>query len=501
MTEESKSTESAAPIGQLVRFRNWLSFAGMVLAASALGAFVLLFLLDLFSEHSNPYTGILAYVVAPGFLLAGMAMTLLGYILETRRIKRDGVGSRTAFIWHVDLTRKRDRRVLVMFLLGSTGFLFLTAFGSYETYHLMETNNFCGKTCHTPMEPEFEAYQHSPHAQVACVDCHIGPGAAAYVKVKLNGVKQMYHAVAGDFERPIKIKSQNLRLTDQTCQDCHWAQKHHGNKVKSYRHFLADEENTPFTVNMVLKLGGSDPLYGPVEGIHAHMDPTKRIEYMPVDETLAEIPWIRVTDKDGKVTEYRSEGFEGEVSADMVRTMGCIDCHNRPAHRFIAPNDSVDRAIATGVVDVTIPSVKLHMVEALTGNYATREEAQEKIKSYLKEAYPDDERVDGLIAEALAIYAKNFYPEMKTDWSVHPDFIGHKNTMGCFRCHDGAHVAADDTPIKSSGCNDCHIIVSQGSGEELKDVKPEGHDAFLHVDSEYEDYDCSSCHTGKNQEE
>ena len=154
----------------------------MVLAVAALGAFFLLFFMDLFAKHANPYTGILAYVVAPMFLLAGLAIVLLGYILETRRIRKGGVDRRTEFIWHVDLSRKRDRRILVLFLGGSVGFLFLTALGSYETYHLMETNSFCGETCHTPMEPEYKAYQHSAHAQVDCVACHIGPGTKAYIR-------------------------------------------------------------------------------------------------------------------------------------------------------------------------------------------------------------------------------------------------------------------------------------------------------------------------------
>ena len=48
--------------------RNWLSLAGAVLSASAFFAFLLLFAIDLFAHNGNPYMGILAYVVAPGFL-------------------------------------------------------------------------------------------------------------------------------------------------------------------------------------------------------------------------------------------------------------------------------------------------------------------------------------------------------------------------------------------------------------------------------------------------
>ena len=54
--------------------------------------------------------------------------------------------------------------------------LLSTARGSYRTYEFTESVTFCGETCHKIMTPEFTAYQESPHARVACVQCHIGPG-------------------------------------------------------------------------------------------------------------------------------------------------------------------------------------------------------------------------------------------------------------------------------------------------------------------------------------
>nr|MCU0752907.1 hypothetical protein [Akkermansiaceae bacterium] len=154
MSEESTSTP--AP-GRLNRLRNWLSLAGMVLVA-----------VDLFATHANPYMGILAYVVAPMFFFMGLGLVILGYILETRRIRKGVPRKEGALVLRVDLSRKRDRQLMAAFVLGSIGFLLLTAFGSYETYHLMETNSFCGQACHTPMEPQFSAHQHSSHAQVDC---------------------------------------------------------------------------------------------------------------------------------------------------------------------------------------------------------------------------------------------------------------------------------------------------------------------------------------------
>jgi hypothetical protein len=498
MNEETPGT--AAP-GRFNRLRNWLSLAGMVLCASAIFAFFLLVAVDLFATHANPYMGILAYVVAPMFFFMGLGLVILGFILETRRIRKGKPRKESALVLRVDLSRKRDRQMMGAFVLGSIGFLLLTAFGSYETYHLMETNSFCGEACHTPMEPEYKAYQHSAHAQVDCVACHIGPGTTAYIRTKLNGVKQLYHQIRGDYERPIQILNPNLRLAQETCQTCHWSQKHFGDVPKTFKHFLADENNTPFTVQMVLKVGGSDPVHGPVEGIHSHMNVSNKIEFIHLDEHRLEIPWVRVTNADGKVTEYRKEGFTDDISKHTIRAMDCMDCHNRPSHKFLSPNDAVDRSLAMGRIDPSIPWAKKNVVTALAAPYSTREEAQQKIGDSLRAAYPDDKRVDSLIAEAKKIYSNNFFPEMKADWRAHPDFIGHKDTNGCFRCHDGQHFAADGkTSIKGSDCNACHLIVAQGAGEELEKVNRKGYD-FFHVDSEYSEPNCAECHNGQMQEE
>src|SRR5690242_6177215 len=58
--------------------RNWISLAGLVLMASSIFAFVLLFFLDSLAYSSNPYVGILTFLVAPAFFAAGLTMTLFG---------------------------------------------------------------------------------------------------------------------------------------------------------------------------------------------------------------------------------------------------------------------------------------------------------------------------------------------------------------------------------------------------------------------------------------
>ena len=324
-------------------FRNWLSWSGMVLAASALFAFCLLFAIDLIASHPNPYVGILAYLIAPLFFLLGIFLTFLGAIIRWRT-RRRAVQAAEPLAIKIDLSRPRDRRILALFGFGSMAFLFVTALGSYETYQYTESVGFCGKTCHLPMTPQFVAYQHTAHASVECVACHVGPGAAAYFKTKLNGVKQLYHTVRNDFDRPIYLPT-DMRPAQAICEQCHWPKKYVGNVDRTFQHYLSDEKNTPFAVRLLLNVGGGDPSNGPVGGIHWHMNIANKIEYIATDEQLLKIPWVRMTNAQGGTTEYRDPDFKDDLSKYQVRRMSCLDCHSRPAHKVHTPNEAVDLAL------------------------------------------------------------------------------------------------------------------------------------------------------------
>jgi hypothetical protein len=165
-------------------FRNWVSLCGFVVVIGSAFSFLLLLLLEAMSHFSNPYVGILTYLVAPSFTVIGLALAAFGAFLRHRQIVR---ASGPFAPLRIDLTRKRDRRLFGLFLAGGVLFLLVSAIGSYQTYHYTESVQFCGQACHGVMKPEFVTYSHSPHARVACADCHIGKGAAWYVRSKLSG--------------------------------------------------------------------------------------------------------------------------------------------------------------------------------------------------------------------------------------------------------------------------------------------------------------------------
>lgn len=471
---------------------NWLSLAGIVMILGSFFAFLLLFLLDVLAHSANPYVGILTYLVAPGFTALGVAMVVVGVLWQRARGLKEGLPAPQI---QIDLGRARDRRIFAMFLGGSAVFMVVTAVLSYHSYHFTESVVFCGQACHIVMQPEMTTYQRGSHARVSCAECHIGPGAGWYVRSKLSGLRQVYATAFDKYPRPIPTPIENLRPAKDTCEQCHWPAKFVGNLDRTYDYFLSDETNTAFSIRMTMKVGGGDPAHGPVGGIHWHVNPGNRVEYLASDHGRQTIPWVRVTDAQGRVTEFTSPGFTNAVAGADVRTMDCMDCHNRPAHRYEPPSDAVNMAIAQGRIDRTLPGIKTNAVALLVGTYADHKEGLQSIETQLAGFYPNNPRVRPAIEAVQDIYRTYFFPEMKASWEVYPDNIGHKDWPGCFRCHDGKHTTADGKQtIKANDCNACHTILAQGSANELRMLTPEGQ-PFKHPGGEFEGL-CNDCHTG-----
>jgi hypothetical protein len=471
--------------------QNWTSLIGLVVVVGSLFSFFLLCVLDAVAQFSNPYLSILTWMVAPGFLTAGLLLTFVGALRERRR--RKGSGSLVSAV-QIDLSRSRDRRILVGFVIGSLLFIMLSAVGSYNTFEFTESVQFCGETCHQVMKPELTTHDHGPHARVACVACHVGPGVGWFVRSKLTGSYQLYSVAFNKYPRPITTPIKNLRPARETCEQCHWPQKFSGNLDRTFTYFSGDASNSPYSVRLSIKIGGSDPTRGPVGGIHWHMVVGNRVEYIATDPARQKIPWVRITDSQGVVTVYRAPKFTNDISQSQVRTMDCMDCHTRPSHRYVPPDKAVNLAMELGQIDRTLPWIKTNAVYVLTRKYDTDSQARDGIATALAERYPNEPRIRDVIPVVQQIYRDNFFPEMKANWSVYPDNIGHMIWPGCFRCHDGNHKADDGRTIKANDCNACHTILAQGTGAELQQITTGGQ-PFKHIGGDY-DLSCSDCHTG-----
>jgi nitrate/TMAO reductase-like tetraheme cytochrome c subunit len=490
--------------GKLIK--NPISLVGLALAVVALANIIFLFLVDLVSTQASPYIGILAYMIMPGLLILGLLLMVVGMMVERHRRAR-GLPDATQFP-RIDLNNPNQRSSVAFVLSFVVIFALLSAVGSFKAYEYTDSVQFCGQLCHTVMHPEFVAYSASPHARVACVDCHVGPGAGWYVRSKMSGLRQVYYTIRGTYPRPIPSPVANLRPAQQTCEQCHWPRKFWGAQLKTFTHFGADENNTPRQIRMLIKVGGGDPNLGPSGGgIHWHMNIANKIEYYATDEKRQNIPWIRVTDQNGKVTEYTSKDNppkpEDIAKADK-RRMDCVDCHNRPTHIYVPPDLSIDRAMALNVIDPSLPYIKHQGVEVLTADYKTSAEAQkaipEKINAFYQQKYPQiaSSKADAINAatkELQRIFGTTFFPEMRVNWLTHPNNIGHFYSTGCFRCHDGNHVSADGKTV-SKDCNACHTLAAQEEGKEKLAAIP--NQSFQHpVDiGDLSAVNCADCHSG-----
>ena len=480
---------------------NWISLLGIPMTAAGFGLGLGLIILDVMAPIHSPYLGIFTYMIVPVILSAGLLLILVG-VLRERALRRRTSHTNLPRMPVINLNEQRHFYAFVAVVVVTFLFFVLSGIGSYRAYHFTESVTFCGITCHDVMEPEFTAYQNSPHANVLCTKCHIGPGADFFVKAKLNGLYQVYSTMFDKYNRPIPAPVHNLRPAKETCYTCHWPEKFTGSVAMSRTYYAADEENTPWHLRMLLKVGGKATEHSPAKGIHWHMATANKVEYFAADEKRQIIPWVRHTDQDGNVTVYTNDSDEVDFDAASfseagVRTMDCIDCHNRPTHNFHSPNVALDTAFDAGTLDTTLPWLKMVAAEALLGEYETQEDALRAIEEKLREEYPDGgENVTNAIAAVQGIYARNFFPEMNVNWSEYPDNVGHFTSLGCFRCHDGFHVSESGTRI-SNDCNDCHTVLAQGSGLSPDTISVGGLD-FEHPGGNdlLEDTNCSECHTG-----
>jgi hypothetical protein len=305
---------------------------------------------------------------------------------------------------------------------------------------------------------------------VNCVECHIGPGAGWFVRSKLSGVRQVFAVTFHTYSQPIHAPVKFLRPARETCEQCHWPQRFTGDKFVVKTTYKDDEKNTPQSTVLLLKVGGRT--WQGAVGIHGrHLDQGARIRYISTDDQRQVIPVVYYTDDTGKTVEYVSSDIQAtkqQLDAGEHRSMDCVDCHNRPTHAFELPENAVNAKMATGLISPELPSIRKITVELLKADYPDRETARQKIvdgvKAFYRTNYPsvyDSRRalVEQSADTVANIYLRNIFPDMKMTWGVHPNNLGHNDSPGCFRCHDGSHVSADGQAI-TNDCGACHNLLA-----------------------------------------
>jgi len=448
--------------------RNTVSLAGTALVVSSLTLMVSLIAIQMIGLRGGAYMGIITFIVMPTVLFVGLVLIFVGIRRERKRGERVTEGDEGRFPI-LDLNLERTRKAVIGVIGVSTVSVVILAAATYQGIHVMDSTAFCGTVCHTVMQPEFTAHQRSPHARVACADCHIGPGADWFVKSKLSGAWQVVSVAFGLYPSPIPTPIENLRPARDTCEQCHWPTTHIGDTLKVKTVYTDDEPNTELKTAVLLKVGG---LAGrESSGIHWHVNPEIQIRYR-ASHDRQNIYDVELTDADGNVKVFRPEEETPEDASDW-RVMDCIDCHNRPTHRYRLPMDEVDEAMAKGYMDKTLPYLKRESMRVLDAQYIGHEEAKaaiaRELRQFYQENYPEvadakNAEIEKAIRELQIIYTSNVFPDMNVTWGTYPDNSGHFDSPGCWRCHDRKHKAEDGKKI-SRNCGMCHTILAQEEEE------------------------------------
>jgi hypothetical protein len=445
---------------RLIRTR--LGLAGAVMTTASGFLVVMFFVLSMAGIEQAPYVGILAYLVLPIFFVVGLALIPVALWLERRRLARQGPQPLPV----LDLNERAARGRVLLFAALTSANVIILAGASWKGVDVMDQANFCG-SCHKVMDPEFTAYSRSPHSRVACVQCHIGPGASWFVKSKLSGAWQVVSVTFNLYPRPIPTPVKNLRPSRDTCEQCHWPTRFVGDRLRVITHYADDEGSTPKKTVLLMHVGGGEAGHG----IHWHVSSGVSIRYLG-DPKRDKVQTVEATHPDGKVDRFEAARDDKDPPPDastlVWRTMDCVDCHNRPTHQFRPAEFEVDAALDDGRIDRSLPFVKREALKAVTAQYPSRQAAQDGIRaalsSFYEKQYPQvwTAKKDAVLSAADALadaWGRNVWPQMGIGWGTYPSELGHEQTTGCWRCHDESHATQDGKTI-SQDCDTCHAVLA-----------------------------------------
>jgi nitrate/TMAO reductase-like tetraheme cytochrome c subunit len=442
---------------------HWISMLGVALVT--LAGFSWLFVLPL-NVHggavSNPYIGLLVFIAIPIVFFAGLVMIPIGIALAKRKV--------TANLDEVQDRRTAWRRAGIFFGVMTVANVVIASQLSYRAVEHMDTVQFCGQTCHV-MKPEFTAHAAlPPHQSLACSECHIAPGAAGWLKAKMNGTAQLMAVVFNNYPRPIESAMEDNKLVSsaETCEQCHKRDTPVGPRLHVIASYKDDQANTRTQTVLLMR----------IEAIHgAHLGPGVQIRYAANDKKRQTIPWIEYknTQSGASRTYLASASTADSVRSMPTFEMQCVDCHNRAAHEFELPDRAVNQSMASGQIDASLPFIKRESIALLKASYA--EPIPQALGAFYRQQYPDvaaKQRAEIHAAGVTlsAIYQRNIFPDLKVTWGTYSNNLGHTDAPGCFRCHDEAHLTADKKTV-SQDCGLCHQLVAadEASPEVLKTLE------------------------------
>jgi hypothetical protein len=446
----------------------------------------------IFARNDSPYAGIIFLILVPFSFFGGLALIPAGVYLAFKKRCKDDPSLKDESIGEIlrRLSGQEDvRNRIIVFILFSIANVVLTLVIVMAGFDYMDSASFCGLLCHKVMEPEYVLYERSPHARVECVDCHIGPGASWFVRSKISGLRQVYAVLAGTYSRPIPTPVEHLRPSRETCEQCHWPQKFHADKLKIITHYASDRNNTKRYTALLLKIGGPEAMGARAGGIHWHVSQGNRVIFISEKGERKEIPWVRLERENEPPVEYSFTGSNisnEEIAAAPKRTMECVDCHNRPTHIYRTPEEELDGMFNLWPELQTVPYLKKASVEVLARRFDEAAIRHNEVGRALLAWYRahTEEKTDPALLERAAeqvqeIYSRNVWPRMDITWGTYVNYIGHSTdtyaagSPGCMRCHGNNHLSAKGKAVRTD-CRLCHLILA------LDEEKPPLFDFMVH---------------------
>jgi hypothetical protein len=401
--------------------------------------------------------------------------------------------------------------LIILGLMGTAG---------VATWEYTNSDAFCTNACHNVHPENAFAHKASQHAEVACVECHVGRISTFPKMIRKTGHMSHLWAVIFGYERPLTAPS--MPPTRESCESCHTTTPHPHNSIRVKRHFASNERNTETKLILGVRTVGRIFHGGQGKGIDEHTRTIVR--FIATDPLKQNIPWVEATRPDGTVVVYEDTDArldQIQIDGAQKHTMECKDCHNLAGHPVKDPDQLIDEALADGTLDPRFPYVKARAVELLSKEFKNADEARELVREAmadyaeefpeLMEKYPEAwESSEDLLEEQQEMMAslllRNQFDAADISWRSFPDNAGHRNSPGCFRCHNGRHQTSEGN-LLPVGCTQCHgipiVTTRDRVGGELMDLTdmraPRSHAAqdFIFVHDELADEEnagCDTCH-------
>ena len=330
--------------------RHPLAIAGAVITTVTAAVFLALAAAVMMGMFENPYAGLVVFIALPAIFMLGLLLIPAGMWLQRRKLRLHPDADQD---WPVlDFRSLKVRRTALVIAALTVVNLMILLLAGYGTLHSMESPGFCGQTCHLPMHPQFTAWQAATHSRVDLRPVPHRRRRAGAGALQAGGVRMMYHMVANKIPKPIPSVA-DLRPALEICGNCHAPDRGFGERIRVIRDYADDEANSETATILQMHVGGPGQPTASGRAIHWHADPRIDITFIATDPERQTIPFVKVTDAEGKVREFVDRGHDtGAARARraaqdglcrLPQRRGSPDCLDRGARRRRRPGRRQDQ--------------------------------------------------------------------------------------------------------------------------------------------------------------